>query len=165
MTLRIRSLLLGSLLALPIAATAGAQGRTSTSAAPSLVVAAMNTSAGASRRSVRPNDVLRYTLTFSNPTGRSLANVELKDAIPAGVHFVAASTHASRADARVEFSADGGKSWSAQPMETVMVNGQPVQRAVDADRFTHLRWVVAGSVAPGAKVVADFEAKVSGAGA
>ena len=95
-----RTLSAALLAAAPIVA-AQAQQATSHTAAPSLAVAALNTTAAAEggrsgRATVRPNDVLRYTLTFTNPTSRSLANVELKDPMPAGVHFVAGSTHASR---------------------------------------------------------------------
>jgi uncharacterized repeat protein (TIGR01451 family) len=134
-------------------------------AAPSLIVSALNTTAAAEsdrpmRATVQPNDVLRYTLTFTNPTGRSLGNVELKNPIPAGVHLVAGSTHASRTDARIEFSADGGKSWSAAPMESVMVDGQSLSRPIPADRYTHVRWLVRGAVGPQATVTADFEARV-----
>lgn len=156
------------LLALAVAsAAAPARAQSQASVAPSLAVAALNVTAEAEsarpvRAAVRPNDVLRYTLTFTNPTSRSLGNVELKNPIPAGVHFVAGSTHASRTDARVEFSADSGKSWSAQPMESVVVDGKPMQRAVPADRYTHVRWTVRGAVAPQATVTADFEARVSG---
>jgi uncharacterized repeat protein (TIGR01451 family) len=135
------------------------------SAAPSLVVAALNVTAEhesprSPRTTVRPNDVLRYTLTFTNPTSRAIGNVELKNPIPAGVRFVAGSTHASRPDARVEFSADGGRSWSPQPMESVVVDGAPVVRAIPSERFTHIRWMLKGAVAPRASVTADFEARV-----
>jgi uncharacterized repeat protein (TIGR01451 family) len=154
-------LLLATLVtARPVMAQAAAR-----SASPSLVVAALNMTAEhesprSARTSVRPNDVLRYTLTFTNPTSRALGNVELKNPIPAGVRFVAGSTHASRSDARVEFSADNGQSWSAQPMESVVVDDKPVVRAIPSERFTHIRWVVRGAVAPQATVTADFEARV-----
>ena len=144
-----------------------AQAQSAASPAPTLVVAARNTTAESetarpARSTVLPNDRLVYTLTFSNPTGRTLKNVELKNPIPAGVHLVAGTTHASRSDARVEFSADGGKSWSAQPMERVMVDGAEAMRPVPAARYTHVRWTVAGNVAPLATVTADFEARVGG---
>ena len=153
--------------AMALASSAQAQQGAARNAVPSLAVAALNTTAAAesarpARSSVRPNDVLRYTLTFTNPTARTLANVELKNPMPAGVHFVAGSTHASRADARVEFSADGGKHWALEPMESVLVDGQPVSRPVPAERFTHVRWMVGGKVAPRATVTADFEARVDG---
>jgi uncharacterized repeat protein (TIGR01451 family) len=161
----IRSTLLLALVAGFGSRTAAAQ--QATNAAPSLVVSALNTTAAGEsdrpmRATVQPHDVLRYTLTFTNPTGRSLGNVELKNPIPAGVHLVAGSTHASRTDARAEFSADGGKSWSTAPAENVMVDGQAISRPIPADRFTHVRWVLRGAVGPQATVTADFEARVGG---
>jgi uncharacterized repeat protein (TIGR01451 family) len=159
---------LGFLTLLAVVAPAQAQQRT---VGPTLVVAAANTTAstesgkGAARSAVRPNDVLRYTLTFSNPTDRSVANVELRNPIPAGVTFVPGSAKASRADARLEFSADQGKSWAAQPMETITVAGQQVTRIIPVDRYTHIRWVVKSPVTAKGVITAEFEAKVAGAGA
>ena len=164
MTLVTRFTLALTLLAATVAMPARAQ-QADSRLAPTLTVAALNTTAQAesarpAREAVQPNDVLRYTLTFRNPTSRSLGNVELKNPIPAGVHYVAGSTHASRTDAVVEFSADGGRSWSAQPMESVLVDGKPAMRPVTADRYTHVRWLVRGAVGPQATVTADFEARV-----
>lgn len=138
-------------------------------AGPALAVTAENrtaaaeASAGTPRRDdrARPGDVLRYRLTFTNSSGRALRGVALADPIPAGVSLVAGSPRSARADARLEFSADGGRSWSAQPMEDADVNGQRVRRAVPSERYTHVRWTVDGSVAPGATVVAEFDARVS----
>ncbi len=143
-------------------------------ATPSLSVTALNTTAArevatlsgsVARTTVQPGDVLRYALTFTNSAPTAVRNVELRDPMPAGMHFVSGSAHASRADARLEFSADGGRSWAAQPVETVFVDGRQVIRPVSAGRYTHVRWVVGGAVAPGAVVTADFEARVGGAGA
>jgi uncharacterized repeat protein (TIGR01451 family) len=136
---------------------------------PTLVVAASNTTAAAegpkARTAVRPNDVLRYTLTFSNPTDRAVANVELRNPIPSGVIFVPGSARASRDDARLEFSADNARSWAAQPMESITVAGQPVTRAIPVNRYTHIRWVVKGALEAKGVITAEFEARVAGAGA
>lgn len=177
MTRSIRRSLAAALVVLAAALPAGAQVRTVSSAAPSaaaasLVVASHNVTATAAARpgaapraSVLPGDVLRFTLTFTNATAKPVRNVELRDPIPAGVRYVAGSARSSRADARLEFSADGGRSWSAAPTESVVVDGKAMTRAVAPDRFTHVRWVVTGAVVPGAVVTADFEARVNGAGA
>lgn len=142
-------------------------------ATPSITVAATNTTAaadakkkgGAPRTAVLPNDVLRYTLTFTNSTERPVRNVELRDPIPAGVRFVAGSARVSRPDARLEFSVDGGRTWSASPTESVTVDGKATTRPVSADRFTHVRWLVTSAVAPRATVTAEFDARVGGDGA
>ena len=158
---------LGFLALLAVSAPASAQRK----AGPTLVVAASNTTAsaeasnGAVRSAVRPNDVLHYRLTFSNPTDHSVANVELRNPMPAGVSFVTGSAKASRSDARLEFSADNGKSWSAQPMEKALVGGQTVTRAIPVDRYTHIRWVMKNAVEAKGVITAEFEARVNGAGA
>jgi len=78
--------------------------------------------------------------------------------------FVAGSARSARDDARAEYSIDGGRTYSARPMETVVVDGRRVQRAAAPEKYTHVRWTLAGMVAPGATVTAEFDARV-GAGA
>lgn len=111
----------------------------------------------------RPGDVVRYRLTFTNVTRGSVRGVTLANPLAAGMRLVPGSAKADRNDARLEYSADGGRTFSAQPMETVTVDGRRVQRAVPAERYTHVRWTVDGNVSPGATVVAEFDARV-GAG-
>lgn len=133
-----------------------------------LVVTATNRTAadeatrGAARTddAARPGDVLRYQLTFTNPTQARVRGVKLDNPIPAGLHFVAGSATSSRDDVRAEFSADGGRTFSARPVETVTVDGREVTRSVAADRYTHVRWTLAGWVQPGATVTAAYDARL-----
>jgi uncharacterized repeat protein (TIGR01451 family) len=111
----------------------------------------------------RPGDVVRYRLTFTNVTRGQVRGVTLANPLAAGMRFVGGSARADRGDARLEYSADGGRTFSAQPMEEVVVDGRRVRRAGAAERYTHVRWTVDGNVAPGATVVAEFDARV-GAG-
>jgi uncharacterized repeat protein (TIGR01451 family) len=113
---------------------------------------------------VQGGDVVRYHLAFTNPGAAPVRRVVMADPIPSGLRLVEGSTRASRTDARVEYSADGGKSFSAQPMETVTVNGQQVTRPVPAAKYTHVRWTVDGAVAPHATVTAEFDARFEAAG-
>jgi uncharacterized repeat protein (TIGR01451 family) len=155
--------LLGLLLALGVATPARAQAPVRSA----LAVSAENRTAmaaaahGAQRTdaSVHAGDVLRYKLTFTNTAGRPVRAVALQNPVAAGLQFVAGSASASRQDARAEYSADNGASWSVRPMETVMIDGKPVQRAIAPERFTGVRWVVDGWVSPGATVTAQFEAR------
>jgi uncharacterized repeat protein (TIGR01451 family) len=135
---------------------------------PSLKVVAENRTAqaaaarGGSRAdtTVHAGDVLRYRLTFTNGAPRAIRNVALANPVPGGLQFVAGSAKASRSDARAEYSLDGGKSWSARPVETVTVDGRQVERPVAPERYTAVRWVVDGAVAPAAVVTAEFEARL-----
>jgi uncharacterized repeat protein (TIGR01451 family) len=132
-----------------------------------LVVSAENRTAMAATSGRRTDatahagDVLRYKLTFTNVAGRPVRNVALQNPMAAGLEFVAGSAKVSRTDAQAEYSIDGGKSWSAHPMETVTIDGKSVERAVSPERYSAVRWIVSGFVAPRATVTAEFEARVA----
>ena len=136
--------------------------------APSLQVVAVNRTAAAeaaagARRAdstVHAGDVVRYTLTFTNRGTQPVRTVAIQNPVAAGLQFVAGSAKASRADARTEYSLDGGRTWSPRPMETVVVDGRQVERPVAAERYTAVRWVMGGAVAPAATVTAEFEARL-----
>lgn len=165
----LRSLTLALLTLVAVAAPAHAQApQAAANGAPSLKVVAENRTAvaaaakGARRAdsTVHAGDVVRYKLTFTNSAGRAISNVAIQNPVPAGLQFVAGSAKASRADARAEYSMDGGRTWSAQPMETVTVDGRQVERAVAPERYTAVRWMVGGAVAPQAVVTAEYEARL-----
>ena len=155
-------------LLLPLLVLCAAPARAQQAAEPSpLVVTATNRTGaaeaerGAPRRDegVRAGDVLRYRLTFTNTAGRPVRGVNLANPLPQSFRFRAGTARSSRDDARAEYSADGGRTFSAQPMEEVVVEGRRVRRAVAPERYTHVRWTVDGWVAPGATVTAEFDAR------
>jgi uncharacterized repeat protein (TIGR01451 family) len=160
---RLFGLLLLLTIATPLRAQAPAR------PAPALAVAAENRTAidaatrGAKRAdaTVHAGDVLRYKLTFTNTAGRPVRQVALQNPVAAGLRFVAGSAKSSRQDARAEYSADNGATWSVRPMETLMIDSQPVRRAVAPERYTGVRWIVDGWVGPGATVTAQFEARLA----
>jgi uncharacterized repeat protein (TIGR01451 family) len=159
--------LLGLLLALTLAAPLRAQAPVRPASA--LAVTAENRTAmaaearGAKRTdaAVHAGDVLRYKLTFTNTAGRPVRQVALQNPVAGGLQFVAGSASSSRQDARAEYSADNGATWSVKPMETVTVDGKRVERAVAPERYTGVRWIVDGWVSPGATVTAQFEARLA----
>jgi uncharacterized repeat protein (TIGR01451 family) len=159
--------LFGLLFLLTIAAPLRAQAPARPASA--LAVSAENRSAmdaasrGAKRAdaTVHAGDVLRYRLTFTNIAGRPVRQVALQNPVAPGLQFVAGSAKASRQDARAEYSADNGATWSARPMETVMIDGQHVERAIAPERYTGVRWIVDGWVSAGATVTAEFEARLA----
>jgi uncharacterized repeat protein (TIGR01451 family) len=125
---------------------------------------AMAAAARGAKRSdaaVHAGDVLRYKLTFTNTAGRPVRQVALQNPVAGGLQFVAGSASASRTDARAEYSADNGASWSAHPMETVTIDGKQVERAIAPERYTGVRWIVDGWVSAGATVTAQFEARLA----
>ena len=165
----IRYTLLLALAMFAAAPAAGAQ-----QAAPArepLVVTATNRTATAeaergaprSDAAARPGDVLRFRLTFRNPGQQPVRGVVLNNPVAAGLTFVAGSARSSRDDVVTEFSIDGGRSWAAQPMEEVTdESGRRVRRPAPPEKYTHVRWTVAGAVTPGTTVTAEFDARLNG---
>ena len=159
--------LFGLLLALTFAAPVRAQAPVRPASA--LAVTAENRTAlaaearGAKRSdaAVHAGDVLRYKLTFTNTAGRPVRQVALQNPVANGLQFIAGSASSSRQDARAEYSADNGATWSVKPMETVTIDGKRVERAIAPERYTGVRWIVDGWVSPGATVTAQFEARLA----
>lgn len=132
-----------------------------------LTIEAENVTASSSERATAdagrtlPGDVIEYRLTFTNHQAGAVSDVVLNDPIPAGLVFVPGSVTASRQDLLVEYSIDGGSSWTEQPQVEVEVAGEAVTRPAPADAYTHVRWTITGSVNPGAQVTARFRAVVA----
>ena len=128
-----------------------------------LVVIAENMSAlaaavprGGDQRVLRPGDVVRYRLTFTNTTPDSVRNVQFSDHVPAGLKYVAGSAASDRPDVLIEFSIDGGRSYSPTPEIDVVENGKKVRRPAPAETYTDVRWTGRGWVRARAQVTSEF---------
>ena len=115
---------------------------------------------GGDPNTLYPGDVVSYQLVFTNITADPVRNVEFVDPLPAGLHYVAQSAAADRADVVIEYSADGGETFSHQPTIEVVVDGERVLRPAPSDKYTHIRWRIEGAVQPGAQVTAAFRAEL-----
>jgi uncharacterized repeat protein (TIGR01451 family) len=113
---------------------------------------------GGDPNAVFPGDVVAYQLVFTNITAAPVRNVEFIDPLPAGLQYVAQSATADRADVVIEYSADGGETFSDRPTIEVVVDGERVLRPAPSDKYTHIRWRIEGAVQPGAQVTAEFRA-------
>ena len=128
-----------------------------------LVVTALNLNArsrGSQSQAVLPGDVLQYQLRFTNQGQGDVRGVVFTNPVPAGLRYVDGSAGADRQDVAVEYSTDGGQTFAATPMVTEVVDGRRVQRPASPEQYTHVRWTVQGSIAPGATVTAEFRAEL-----
>ena len=108
----------------------------------------------------KPGDVIRYALVFTNVTAGPVKNIQFVDPIPQGTVYVLGSAAADH-PVRVEYSIDGGKSYSPRPTIAVVQDGKSVEQPAPRERYTHVRWTVLGSLASGAKVMAEFRTQIS----
>jgi uncharacterized repeat protein (TIGR01451 family) len=108
---------------------------------------------------VATNDTLRYSLVFKNTASRPISDVVFDNPLPDNMQLIGGSVTSS-APAKVEYSIDGGHTFSVQPMQTFLENGKSVQRPARPAEYTHIRWTMAGSVAAGASVTARYDVRV-----
>ena len=92
-----------------------------------------------------------------------MRGVVFTNPVPTGLHYVDGSAGADRDDVLVEYSTDGGKTYSTRPMVTEVVAGKRTQKPALPEQYTHVRWTVRGSIASGASVTAEFRATLPAA--
>jgi uncharacterized repeat protein (TIGR01451 family) len=140
-------------------ASAAAQARTPAS----LVVTAQNMTAEAASRAdktvAQPGDEIRYRLVFTNVTAGPVKNVQFVDPIPSGMVYVLGSATSDQR-VHVEYSIDSGRTYMARPLISVVEGGNPVQKPAPPERYTNVRWTVAGMLARAAQVTVEFHARV-----
>lgn len=110
-----------------------------------------------------PGDTLRYRLRFTNLTQGEVRGVVFNNPVPKSLRYVDGSAGADRQDVVVDYSIDGGKTFSARPMVSEVVAGKRVQKPASPELYSHVRWTVRGSIAPGASVTAEFRATLPAA--
>ena len=104
-------------------------------------------------------DVVEYRLVFTNITGGPVKNIQFTDPLPEGMHYLQGTAGADREDVDVEFSLDGGTSYSELPMVEVVVDGRTELRPASPEDYTDIRWTVHGEVQPDARVAAAFQVR------
>ena len=116
---------------------------------------------GGDSNALLPGAVVRYRLLFTNITDVPVRNVVFDNPLPDGLAYVASSAGADVAEVVVEYSIDGGATYSAQPMIEQMVDGEPAMVPAPPEQYTHVRWTVPNWIEPGAQVTAEFRARLS----
>ena len=108
--------------------------------------------------SAMPGEVVVYTITYTNAGSDAAENVVITDPLPTEVQYVPGS-ESGAAGAEFAVSVDGGESFSA-PSEALVVrqDGQP--RPAEPGDYTHLRWVLADPVLPGASGFLRFRTRI-----
>ena len=119
-------------------------------------------SRGGDPAAMLPGDVVRYELQFTNLTSDSVQQVVFQNQVPAGLAYVSGSAGADRDDVSVEYSIDGGATYTATPMAEVVVDGQTVLRPAPPETYTHIRWTLAGWLQPQAELTAEYRARLPG---
>lgn len=102
---------------------------------------------------VVPGDRLVYVISYRNNGKKPSSDVVVTNPISPTVEFIGEET------AGAEMSIDGGKTYG-QLAQMRVRNPDGTQRAARRSDVTHLRWRVAGAVAPGASGQVSFKARL-----
>jgi uncharacterized repeat protein (TIGR01451 family) len=106
-------------------------------------------------KSAVPGEEVIYTNTFSNVSKQPAGDLVLTNPIATDLRLKKAWGEG----ASITYSVDGGKTYSApEQLKVLGKDGQP--RAAKVDDYTHVRWVMQGSLAAGASTAVGFNAVV-----
>lgn len=107
----------------------------------------------------KAGDEVEYDIAATNAGTTPAIKLMPVGKIPAGTAYVDGSAKAARA--HVEFSLDGGKTWSAVPMVTVKgPTGTPVVKKADPALYTAVRFATDGALAPHGTLQYTYEVRV-----
>lgn len=108
---------------------------------------------------LKPGQIVRFDIVAKNEGSDAATALVPVGKIPTGTAYEAGSASASGA-LRVEFSLDGGKTWSSSPtVKVVTPNGTVVKKA-DPASYTQVRWIAAKPLAPKSSVTYRYEVRV-----
>ncbi len=105
----------------------------------------------AGKASVKPGDIIKYTVIAKNNSRCPLKNLILKQPIPRGTNYLKDSA-ISIDGAELLFSIDGGKTFFAKPMIG--------KQAAPETSYNYLRWKFSGRMATNAQVKTTYKLQV-----
>ena len=105
----------------------------------------------AEKSSVKPGDIIKYTVIATNKGRCPLKNLILKQPIPRGTNYLKDSAKTVNG-AELLFSIDGGKTFSAQPK----IGAEPAPTTA----YNYLRWKFSGLMETNAQVQTSYKLQV-----
>ncbi|MGC2424651.1 MAG: hypothetical protein WA666_09885 [Nitrospirota bacterium] len=104
-------------------------------------------------KTTNPGDTILYTLTYTNVGDADAINAVISDPVPGGMAYIAGSAKGANAD--VDFSIDGGKTFYKKPKQVIAGK----EKVAAPDTYTNIRWTIK-KVAPKESGEVKFMAKV-----
>lgn len=115
-----------------------------------------------SNSQVVPGNVLRYVLTAQNNTGRNMRNLIVSQPVPDGmVYVLQTATKSESANSVVDFSIDGGRTFSVKPVIPVRsLDGKVEDRPAPPEAYTHVRWNFGDTLPANSKEYVSYQVRV-----
>ncbi|MCS6942104.1 MAG: hypothetical protein NZ901_04585 [Geminocystis sp.] len=110
---------------------------------------------------VIPQSIIRYTVTAQNNSNRNMRNLIVTQPIPEGmVYILNSATKPAGKGAKVEFSIDGGKTFTERPVIKVRENGKIVEKPAPPEAYTHVRWNFGDTLPANSQVSVSYQVRV-----
>jgi len=106
---------------------------------------------------VVPGDIVIFSTYYTNIGSKPAANVMITNPVPEHMLYVERSAEGK--GTTIEFSVNGGKSYST-PDKLSVTDASGKSRKAAASDYTHIKWTVSKPVAPGTKGDVSFKAKL-----
>ena len=115
-------------------------------------------------KEARPGQVVEYRVVVTNVSDETLpaSNAVITGPIPATTAYIADSATPTSEAARLEFSADGGQTFSVPPLMIKVKNdkGEEVEVEATPDQYTAARWVILQSLEPKQETIFKYRVTV-----
>lgn len=108
-----------------------------------------------------PGDEVTYTFTYTNKTGKPATDVAITNPVPKHTRYKEGS--AAGEGSVITFSVDGGKTYGVPAQLVVTIkdkSGKDITRPAVAQDYTHIRWVIKQTLAPGQSGSVRFHAVI-----
>ncbi len=108
---------------------------------------------------LKPGETVRYDIVATNVGSDPATKLMPIGKVPNGTAYEAGTATASSA-LRVEFSIDGGKTWSKSPTVKIVTQSGTVEKKADPAAYTSIRWIAEKPLAPKGSVSYHYEVRV-----
>jgi len=112
--------------------------------------------------SLRPGETIRYVVTASNISDRTIKKLVVTQPIPKNsVYVLNSATLPNIEGAKLDYSIDGGKTYSESPTIRVKLeNGEIATRPAPASMYTNVRWNFGDSFPAKTVVNATYQVRI-----
>ena len=110
---------------------------------------------------VYPNDMVEYTLKYTNSGTATAAGVDLIGPVPAGTVYIE-KTATDIPGLKPTYSIDQGKTWHEAPViiEVARKDGTVEKKKADPEMITHVRWSLAENLDVGEEIMVSYRVHV-----
>jgi uncharacterized repeat protein (TIGR01451 family) len=115
-------------------------------------------------KEARPGQVVEYRVVVTNISDETLpaSNAAITGPIPATTTYIADSATPSSENAGLEYSADGGQTFSVPPVMIKVKNdnGEEVEVAATPEQYTAARWTILQALEPKQEIIFKYRVTV-----